>query len=65
METFLDRLKIEHDELNQKIKDLSSFISTDAYYKLSKANKILLSQQLNHMVNYREILIIRLELNSK
>ncbi|MDR6734201.1 crAss001_48 related protein [Sphingobacterium sp. 2149] len=65
METFLDRLKIEHDELHKKIKDLSAFISTDDYYKLSKANKILLSQQLNHMVNYREILIVRLELNSK
>ena len=64
MLTFLDRLKIEKNELLDKITKLSFFLNSAQNKKLSEANDMLLRQQLKSMKNYYQILIIRIELNN-
>lgn len=62
MSDFLERLNTEREELNDKILKLTHFSNTPIYVGLSKGNKLLLSKQLNTMVEYRDILDIRLDL---
>ncbi len=64
-ETFLDRLKQEHKELDDKVSKLMAFIGTEAYFGIGEANKILLEEQLEAMTKYLNILTVRLELLKK
>ncbi len=64
-ETFLDRLKQEHSELNDRSKKLYQFVNSDAIANLSRANQILLREQLQHMEGYLGVLVVRLELLEK
>ena len=63
--TFLDRLKIEKDELLYKVTKLAMFLNSDKVIELSDANELLLKQQLESMNTYLNILIIRIELLEK
>jgi hypothetical protein len=62
---FLDRLKIEKDELLEKVTKLAMFLNTDKVNDLSDANQLLLKHQLVSMNDYLNILIIRIELLEK
>lgn len=61
-ETFVDRMKIEHDELNDKCIKLDKFIAGDVYKTLSDAQKCFVATQLAAMKTYREVLAARMEL---
>lgn len=63
--TFLDRLKIEKNELLDKVTKLAMFLNSDKVNDLSDANELLLKQQLEAMNTYLNILIIRTELLEK
>ena len=62
---FLDRLKVEKDELLDKVTKLAIFLNSDKVNNLSDANELLLKQQLEAMNTYLNILIIRVELLEK
>jgi hypothetical protein len=53
-------LKIEADELAEKINKLSAFIDGDSFDKLPKEQRNMLSQQLIFMSAYAEVLKNRL-----
>jgi hypothetical protein len=61
---FLDRLKVEKDELLEKVTKLARFLNSDLN-DLSEANFLLLKQQLEAMNTYLNILIVRVELLEK
>lgn len=63
--TFLERLKTEKNELLEKTTKLSMFLNSDKVNDLSEANELLLKFQLEHMNNYLNILLIRIELIEK
>lgn len=63
--TFLERLKTEKNELLEKTTKLSMFLNSDKINDLSEANELLLKFQLEHMNNYLNILLIRIELLEK
>ena len=65
MSTFLERLKLEARELEDKIFALTAFLETSTFENLSLSNKILLKKQLKAMEDYFSILVIRLEILSK
>jgi len=59
-DTWEQRLKIEADELAEKINKLSAFIDGDSFDKLPKEQRNMLSQQLIFMSAYAEVLKNRL-----
>jgi hypothetical protein len=63
--TFLDRLKVEKNELLEKVTKLAMFLNSDKVDSLSDANELLLKQQFEAMNTYLNILIIRVELLEK
>lgn len=64
--TFLDRLKIEKEELLDKVTKLATFLAKEEHTPtVSEANYLLLGQQLEAMNTYLNILIIRFELLGK
>jgi hypothetical protein len=67
--TFLDRLKVEKEELLDKVTKLATFLAKvdmgTEVIDLSEANYLLLKQQLEIMNAYLNILIIRIELIEK
>jgi hypothetical protein len=58
--TFLDRLKVEKEELLDKLTKLATFLAKQEMIEktLSDANLILLNQQVEVMKTYLDILII-------
>ena len=62
---FLDRLKVEKDELLEKVTKLAMFLNSDKVNDLSDANQLLLKHQLVSMNDYLNILIVRVELLEK
>jgi hypothetical protein len=63
-ETFLDRLKIERDELNSKYEKLHSFLQDrqKAIDTVGKEHHTLLVSQLHHMDAYLSVLDRRISL---
>lgn len=62
--TFLDRLIFEKEELLDKVTKLSIFLAKEEINStMSEANYLLLKQQLVHMNDYLNTIIIRIELN--
>lgn len=57
---FLERLKKEYEELDQKIYKLKIFMTKDEFNNLDKTDQDLLKEQYNCMVNYSAILKIRI-----
>lgn len=62
IETFIERLEIECNELYDKFNKLQNFINSDAFEKLDNENRNLLNYQECIMAEYYSILCKRLEL---
>lgn len=60
-ETFLDRMYIEYDELNDRTQRLEAFVKTDKFYHLGAIQQGRLLRQLSAMQQYREWLRLRIE----
>lgn len=60
-ETFLDRMHIEYDELNNRTQRLEAFVKTDKFYHLGAIQQGRLLRQLSAMQQYREWLRLRIE----
>lgn len=66
MSTFLERLKVEKEELLDKVTKLATFLAKEEISPtVSEANLLLLGQQLEAMNTYLNILIIRIEFLEK
>lgn len=62
-DTHIDRLIIEHAELEEKINKLSSFCKTEVYLKLPIPERGLLDSQFSAMCSYYGILTVRLRMH--
>ena len=62
IETFIERLEIECNELYDKFNKLQNFINSDAFEKLDNENRNLLNYQECIMAEYYSLLCKRLEL---
>lgn len=64
MSDFLERLKIEDQELAEKAAKLKNFINDKEgpYSKLDDVNKYLLRKQLHIMMQYLTVLMLRIDL---
>lgn len=60
-DTWLDRLRIERDELAGKLQKLYAYIETPAFGALAEEDAMLLLDQRNAMAGYLEILTVRIE----
>lgn len=60
-DTPLDRMIIEHQELNNKIDKLGKFICSEGFNSLNYKQRILLNMQLRSMIEYSLILKERIE----
>lgn len=60
-ETFLDRMHIEYDELDDRTQRLEAFVKTDKFYHLGAIQQGRLMRQLSAMQQYREWLRLRIE----
>ena len=66
MDTVLDRVKRERDELQQRLSKLCKFMDTRfeacKFLELPPAQRIMLERQKSAMQEYRDILDVRIEL---
>ena len=60
MSTFIERLRTEKQELDEKLTKLEDFLSTDTFTGLANVDKILLEKQFSVMSEYSRILNSRL-----
>jgi hypothetical protein len=68
MSTFLERLIIERDELNEKKEKLTAFIETENFQKVAVVQQRLLKVQQTIMYSYLQVLeerIVDLEWSAK
>ena len=68
MSTFLERLIIERDELNEKKEKLTAFIGTENFQKVAVVQQRLLKVQQTIMYSYLQVLeerIVDLEWSAK
>jgi hypothetical protein len=56
MSTFLERLIIERDELNEKKEKLTAFIGTESFQKVAVVQQRLLKVQQTIMCSYLQVL---------
>lgn len=59
-ESFLDRLKLEAQELGEKLSKLDKFINSDAFEDVAKESGELLKDQFEIMKEYNNILVTRI-----
>ena len=61
MKDHIERMKVEFNDLKQKIDGLSTFIySNEIYQKLDNDERVRMAQQLAFMQSYRDVLLARL-----
>ena len=60
MQPYQERVVIEHKELHDKIDKLIVFIDSDYFQSLDLIDQSLLKQQLDVMMQYRSILLKRI-----
>lgn len=65
MSTFLERLIEEETELTVKCNKLSDFIDGDAFKNIPEIEQVDLREQFEHMLDYRNVLLRRIDRNSK
>lgn len=63
METFVQRLIAERDELQDKMEKLQVFIESEKFKELTYENQALLKIQYNAMKTYKEVLDRRININ--
>lgn len=61
IETYVDRLIIEKDELHEKLEKLEKFLATEDFAKLKFVDKKLLESQYQTMCLYEIVLTERIE----
>lgn len=61
IDTYAQRIQLEHEELNQKITKLQIFIESGVFFKLAYENQLLLQKQYKHMIAYLNILHTRMQ----
>lgn len=61
MESFIDRLKTEKNDLITKIEKLESFIVSDKFFDIDEVQQSLLSVQLTSMKTYYVCLAERIK----
>ena len=62
MNTFLERLKVEKIELDERIEKLTAFSNSDKFKDIDSKQQSLLNIQLKIMESYSQILLERLVL---
>jgi hypothetical protein len=60
MSTFIERLRTEKQELDEKLTKLEDFLATDIFTGLANIDKLLLEKQFSVMTEYSRILNSRL-----
>lgn len=60
-DTWLDRLRIERDELAARLDKLTAFTESPAFHDVPEHDAALLLDQRNAMAGYLEILTVRIE----
>jgi hypothetical protein len=60
MSTFIDRLRTEKQELDEKLTKLEDFLATDTFTGLANIDKLLLEKQFAIMTEYSRVLNSRL-----
>jgi len=65
MSTFIDRLAVEIEELQEKTNKLGSFLESKSFEDLSRIEQDLLSTQYPIMVSYLQILTLRFHIAVK
>lgn len=60
-DSFIDRMKLELDELDDRIWKLEKFIESDAFKSLEETDRNLLNEQLEAMHSYLGALSCRME----
>lgn len=60
-DTWLDRLRIERDELSERLGKLTAFAESPAFNDVPEHDAALLLDQRNAMAGYLEILTVRIE----
>lgn len=60
MSDYIERMKIEHNELKDKKEKLDAFIESEKFSELDFRNQRLLIEQCAHMKNYLDTLSARL-----
>ena len=61
IDTYAQRIQLEHDELKQKITKLQVFLESDYLSKLEHEDQQLLQNQYNHMIEYLNVLHTRMQ----
>ena len=60
-DSFIDRMKLELDELDERIGKLEKFIESDSFISLEETDRNLLNEQLQAMHSYLGALSCRME----
>lgn len=60
-DSFVDRIKLELDELDERIEKLEKFIDSDSFASLEEIDRNLLNEQLEAMHSYLGALSCRME----
>lgn len=60
-DSFIDKMKLELDELDERIEKLEKFIESDSFMSLEKTDRNLLNEQLQAMHSYLGALSCRME----
>lgn len=60
-ETHIDRMRIEFEELRERMKKLKNFLYSEKVFELDKEEVYLLERQYNQMDNYAQTLFQRLK----
>lgn len=60
-DSFVDRMKLELDELDERIEKLEKFIESDSFMSLEETDRNLLNEQLQAMHSYLGALSCRME----
>ena len=63
METFVERMQIEYNELTERLTKLRVFVKSDKFAELPAIQRDLLQQQENAMETYGRVLSQRIMLN--
>lgn len=61
METFIDRLNIEKNDLNDKIGKLKTFMESDKFNSIDVLQRSLLQIQIQAMFTYSQVLFERIK----
>ncbi len=60
-DSFVDRMQLELNELDERIGKLEKFIETDSFMSLEETDRSLLNEQLQAMHKYLGVLSCRME----